>query len=309
MAKDYYELLGVGKTADEKELKKAYRKLAKQYHPDKNPGDKAAEDKFKEISVAYAVLSDKDKRAKYDRFGHDRFQQTYSQEDIFSGANFQDVFSEMGLGGDLFSMLFGGGRGGRGGIRFEHFSGGGGAGGGFGFDPFAGQRGPARGQDYETHMTISLREAISGCERSLTLRTDEGTQTLNVKVPAGIDSGKKLRLKGKGGRGGDVYVIVSVADDPMFKREGADLYVDAPVAYSTLILGGSLPVQTLGGERMMKVAPGSDPSKLIRIKGGGAPKLKSAVHGDLYVKLKVITPAHPTEEQKKLAQKLADAGL
>ncbi|MBI5815223.1 MAG: DnaJ domain-containing protein [Nitrospinae bacterium] len=313
MSKDYYELLGVKRDADEKELKKAYRKLAKQYHPDKNPGNKAAEDKFKEISEAYAVLSDKDKRAKYDRFGHDRFHQTYSQQDIFNGANFQDIFSEMGIGGNIFEMFFGGGRGGGGRIRFEQ--GGGGMGGGFGYDPFAGQRGAARGQDFETEMTVSLREAVKGCERPLTLRTPDGVQTLTVKIPAGIETGKKLRLKGKGGKAprggeaGDVYVVITVAEDPVFKREGADLYVDAHVEYSKLILGGAVAVETLDGERTIKVAPGADPGKMIRIKGGGAPMLKGGGHGDLYVKLRVKAPAHPTDEQKKLAAKLAEQGL
>lgn len=311
MAKDYYETLGVTRDVTEEQLKKAYRKLAKQWHPDRNPDNqKVSETKFKEISEAYAVLSDKDKRAKYDRFGHDKFHQTYTNEDIFSGANFQDILRDMGLGGDVFSTLFGGGRGGR--MRFE--TSGGGMGGNFDFSRFGGVGQAMNGQDYETDVTISFREAIAGCERSLSLQTGEGVSHLTVKIPAGVESGKKLRVKGKGGkpgRGGqpgDVFIIVHVAEDPVFKREGADIYVEAQVKYSTLVLGGSLPTPTLAGERLIKIHPGADPSKLIRMKGAGAPKPKGG-HGDLFIKLKVAAPEHPTEEQKKAAQKLADAGL
>lgn len=311
MAKDYYEILGVPRDATADQLKKTYRKLAKQWHPDRNPGDKGvAETKFKEISEAYAVLSDKDKRAKYDRFGHDKFHQTYSNEDIFSGANFQDILRDMGLGGDVFSTFFGGGRGGR--VRFE--TSGAGMGGDFDFSRFGAAGQVMNGQDYETEVTISFREAITGCERSLNLQTEQGVSHVTVKIPEGVESGKKLRVKGKGGKAGrggqpgDVYILVHVADDPVFKREGFDIHVEAQVMYSTLILGGSLPAPTLSGERLIKIHPGSNPSRLIRMKGAGAPKPKGG-HGDLFIKLKVITPENPTEDQKKLARELAKAGL
>ncbi|MBI4666088.1 MAG: DnaJ domain-containing protein [Nitrospinae bacterium] len=311
MAKDYYEILGVPRGVSDEELKKAYRKLAKRWHPDKNLDNKdQAEAKFKEISEAYAVLSDKDKRAQYDRFGHDRFRQTFSREDIFSGGSIQDILREMGMGGDMFSFIFGGPGGG--GTRFETYTSGGGRGGGFGFDQFGG--GSSRGQDYETSITITLHEAISGCERKITLQTPEGVLSVAIKIPAGVETGAKLRARGKGGKAtrggqpGDVYIVVNVAEDPVFKREGADLYVDAPVRYSTLVLGGTVAAPTLSGERHLKITAGADPEKLIRIKGQGASKMKGG-HGDLYVKLKVYAPAHPTEEQKKLAEKLAETGL
>jgi curved DNA-binding protein len=311
MAKDYYETLGVPRDASGEQLKKAYRKLAKQWHPDRNLNNKdASETKFKEISEAYAVLSDKDKRAKYDRFGHDKFHQTYSNEDIFSGANFQDILRDMGLGGDVFSTLFGGGRGGR--VRFE--TSGGGMGGDFDFSRFGGTGQAMNGQDYETDVTISFREAVTGCERSLSLQAGTGVNHVTVKIPAGVESGKKLRVKGKGGKAGkggqpgDVFIIVHVAEDPVFKRDGADLHVEAQVKYSTLILGGSLPTPTLSGERLIKIHPGSDPSKLIRMKGAGAPKPKGG-HGDLFIKMKVVTPESPTEDQKRLARELAEEGL
>ncbi|MBF0292233.1 MAG: J domain-containing protein, partial [Nitrospinae bacterium] len=169
-------------------------------------------------------------------------------------------------------------------------------------------------QDYETDVTISFHESITGCERSLGLQTVDGVSRLTVKIPAGVESGKKLRVKGKGGKAGkggqpgDVYITVYVAEDPVFKRQGEDIYVEASVKYSMLILGGSLPAQTLAGERLVKIHPGADPSKLIRMKGAGVPKPKGG-HGDLFIKLKVVAPEHPTEEQKKTAQKLAEAGL
>jgi curved DNA-binding protein len=309
MAKDYYEILGVQRDATADQLKKAYRKLAKQWHPDRNLNNKdASETKFKEISEAYAVLSDKDKRAKYDRFGHDKFHQAYSNEDIFSGANFQDILRDMGIGGDVFSALFGGGRGGR--ARFE--TSGGGMGGDFDFGRGGGQA--MNGQDYETEVAISFREAITGCERSLKLQTGHGMSHVTVKIPDGVESGKKLRVKGKGGKAGrggqpgDIYITVHVAEDPVFKREGFDLHVEAQVRYSTLILGGSLPAPTLSGERLIKIHPGSDPSKLIRMKGAGVPKPKGG-HGDLFIKLKLIMPDSPTEDQKRLARELAKEGL
>jgi curved DNA-binding protein len=310
MAKDYYEILGVKRDVTADHLKKAYRKLAKQWHPDHNPGDKGAESKFKEISEAYAVLSDKDKRAKYDRFGPDKFHQAYSNEDIFSGANFQDILRDMGIGGDVFSTLFGGGRGGK--ARFE--TSGAGMGGDFDLGRFGGGGQAVNGQDYETEVSISLREAIAGCERSLNLQTGQGPLHVTVKIPEGVESGKKLRVKGKGGKAGrggqpgDLYILVHVAEDPVFKREGFDLHVEAQVRYSTLILGGSLPTPTLSGERLIKIHPSSDPSKLIRMKGAGVPKPKGG-HGDLFIKLKVVTPDSPTEDQKRVARELAEEGL
>lgn len=306
MVKDYYEILGVDRSATVEQIKKAYKNLAKRYHPDRNPDDKEAEEKFKEISEAYAVLSDKEKRAQYDRFGHAKFRQAYSREDIFSGVNMEDIFREFGLGGDIFNQIFGFRTAGGPRVRFER--------GGFGFEPFGAGRGPARGQDYETSLTISFMEAMKGSERALTLNTESGLRRVTVKIPPGIKTGKKLRLKGEGGLGpgggarGDLYIKVTVAEDPVFKRDGDDLVVEAKVAYSTLILGGTVSVPTLEGERAIRIPPASDPSKRIRIKGAGAPKLKGG-RGDLYVKLRVMVPPAPTEKQKDLASELLKTGL
>ncbi len=315
MSQDYYELLNVGRDASESEIKKAYRKLAKKYHPDKNQDDKEAEEKFKQISEAYAVLSDKDKKAKYDRFGHDSFRQQYSYEDIFGGAGASDAFREFGFGEDLFSQLFGG-RGGRGGrVRYQTSTGDAGGMGGFGFENIFGGGGPRRGQDFTTEMTISFREAVEGGERTITLQTGSGNKTHTVKIPAGIETGKKLRLKGHGGPGasgasaGDIYIEIKVADDPVFKRDGSNLYVEAETPYSTLIMGGVVSVPTMNGNRDIKVKPGADPSQKIRVKGAGVPKLRGGKKGDLYVTLKIKTPSKITKEQKELAAKMAKAGL
>lgn len=307
MTEDYYDLLGVNKNVSGKEIKKAYRKLAKKYHPDKNPDDKKAENMFKKVSEAYAVLSDQEKRAQYDRFGHDQFRQKFSYEDIFGGGS-RDAFREFGFGDDLFSQIFGGAqRGGR--VRFESS----GMGGGFG--DFFSQSRQTRGHDMVAAMTVSFREAILGTERHISVHTENGAKTLAVKVPPGIETGKKLRIKGAGGPGlhggppGDVYIEITVAKDPAFKREGADLYVEAPVAYSKLILGGMITVSTLDGARELKINQGTDPGKKIRVKGAGVPKLRGKGKGDLYVSLKITVPSKITKAQKEVASKLVESGL
>jgi len=305
MSEDYYKLLGVERTASAEEIKKAYRKQAKRYHPDKNPGDKSAEETFKKVSEAYAVLSDKDKRAQYDRFGPDAFRKRYTQEDIFTNANFQDVFREFGLGDDIFGAFFGGGRGrARGGF------------GGFGFeDAFGRGGGPGKGEDYSFSLSIPLMEAIRGSERTLTFSAGGATKTVQVKIPAGIETGKKLRVKGEGGAGprggpaGDVYIEITVEPDPVFKRDGADLTVEAAVKFSQLALGGEVSVPTPDGQRTIHIKPCTDPGKKIRIKGAGVPVLQSKEKGDLYVTLRVTIPGKITSEQKDLARRLSETGL
>ncbi|HJM82407.1 MAG TPA: DnaJ C-terminal domain-containing protein [Nitrospinota bacterium] len=317
MSKDYYEILGVGRSASETEIKKAYRRLAKKYHPDKNPEDKTAEIKFKSISEAYAVLSDSDKRAQYDRFGHDSFRQRFSQEDIFGNSNLGDILREFGIGEESFGQFFTGqqtGRGGARGFRFDASPGG-----GFSFDQTYGG-GPrmgnsrARGHDLTTEMTIEFNEAMEGVEKTISINTHQGIKTLTVKIPPGIETGKKLRMKGSGGPGmggpnGDLYIEITVKEDSRFKRIGSDLYVESPIKYSALIIGGSIEVPTLGGSRELKVKAGYEPSKKIRIKGAGAPILGKSKSGDLYVTLNVEVPDKISKEHKELAKKLAKINL
>jgi len=302
MAKnDYYELLGVKKDAKPEEIKKAYRKLAVKYHPDKNPDDKQAEERFKEISEAYAVLSDPEKRNQYDQFGADGFHQRFSQEDIFRGADINDLFRDMGFGGsDIFSRIFGGG--GRGGF---------GGGGNF----RQGRQGAQKGEDLTMEVPVTLREAAGGGEKRIAFNRDGIHEDLSVKIPAGIEDGAQLRLKGKGRPGsghapsGDLYLTIRVGGDPFFKREGSDLIVECQVRFSEAALGTSLDVPTLDTPKRIKVPAGVQSGTKIRLKGCGMPHRGGSGRGDLYVKISVKVPELVTGEQKKLLEQLAEAGL
>ncbi|MDH5477114.1 MAG: J domain-containing protein [Nitrospinota bacterium] len=305
MTEDYYKILDVDRGSSAAEIKKAYRRQAKKYHPDKNKDDKASEEMFKKVSEAYAVLSNKEKREQYDRFGHDAFRQRYTQDDIFSGANFQDIFREFGLGDDIFGSFFGRrgqARGGFGGFNFE--------------DIMQGRSsGPMKGRDYSISLNIPFMEAALGGERKLSFTAEGGAKSVSFKIPPGIETGKKLRIKGQGGPGakggapGDVYIEITVQEDPVFKRNGADLSVEAPVKYSTLILGGEVTVRILDGERTIMVAPGTDPGKKIRIKGAGLDRLSSKEKGDLYVSLRVAIPEKISDAQREAVTKLAKFGM
>jgi len=327
MKTDYYQLLGVAKDATPDVIKKAYRKLAMQFHPDKNPGNKQAEDKFKQVSEAYAVLSDADKRKKYDAFGNaEAFHGAYSNEDIFRDFNLDDILSQFGMknsgwGNFKFRRGQGGtqaGAGGGPGSVFDDLFGGAAA--AAGGSPGAGpaRRGPAqaptKGQDAEVHITISFHEAMNGTERPLRLHIDGEDRELTVRIPTGISTGKKLRIKGEGHRGtagrGDLHLVVTVADDPRFERKGNDLHVLAMVRPSVLLLGGQAEVDTLHGRKNIKVPSGTATGTLIRIKKQGAPILgKTNEHGDLYVRVESAGVSALTDAQRAAAEALRDAGL
>jgi curved DNA-binding protein len=310
--KDYYKVLGVAKTATDAEIKKSYKKLAFKYHPDKNKGDKKAEDRFKEISEAYAVLSDKKKRAQYDQFGSTGFHQRYSQEDIFRGSNFSDIFSEMGVGGnDIFSQIFGGGRrpGGRGrpgGVNMDDLFGGGG---GFGRPQ------PTKGPDLSFDITIDFMEAVTGCEKSLEYMFDGKKKGIKVKIPKGIKKGQKLRLAGKGGQGasgmpsGDLYLKVTVKDHPDFERDGDDVILEKKIKISEAVLGTSLEVQTLNGTKKIKVPAGVQNNTKMRLKGQGVPHFGKSGKGDEYVIISVEIPKDIPKEKIDLFEKLAKEGF
>lgn len=302
--KDYYQVLGVGRQASKDEIKKAYRKLALQYHPDRNPNNKQAEDKFKEANEAYQVLSDAEKRSHYDRLGADysRWQQTGGRGGFdwgqwstgqpgnvrveYSG-NVEDLFGEGGGFSDFFQQIFGG----MGGFETR------------------GRRGQAARQPeaYEQPVTVSLEEAFHGGTRLMQL---DGRR-LEVKIPAGARTGTKVRMAGAGpaGRGGqpsDIYLVIQVADDPRFAREGDDLTTEVEVDLYTAVLGGETRVPTLDGQVVLKVPPGTQPGQSIRLKGRGMPQLKNnKTRGDLYAKIKVRLPKNLTSKERKLFEELA----
>ncbi len=317
MSKDYYKTLGVAKSAPAEEIKKAYRKLAMKYHPDRNKGDKAAEEKFKAISEAYAVLSDDDKKKEYDTYGSDGFKQRYSQEDIFQGSDISDILRGMGVGGDAFSQFFGGGRGGG---RTYTFHGGGpqpGMG-GFGFNQAYGGMGgaPLKGNDLIYELPVTLEEVFAGGDKMVAYRTGGESQRVSVKVPPGIESGKKLRLSGKGEPGppgapaGDLLIKISVLEHPQFKRQGADLVVTQPVSFTQAALGATVQVPTLEGKKLsVKVPKGTQAGAKLRLKGQGLPRFKGSGKGDLFVKIGIEVPKRLSKEQKELLKKLAEEGL
>ncbi len=311
--KDYYDLLGVQKTAPEDQIKKAYRKLALKYHPDRNPGNKQAEEQFKEINEAYAVLSDKDKRKEYDTYGMRGFQQKYTQEDIYRNFNIGDLFKDVGFGtGDIFSMIFGAqGRGAaagresaRGGRRVYDFG-----------DYVTRDRTAAGELDLNYELEIPFMDAMRGAEKVLSFASDRGTEEIRVKIPKGIDTGQKLRLHGKGGRDphtgrtGDLYVTVKVAEHPVFKRVGNDLYVKKEVKMTDAFLGGSIEVPTIDGPKQIKIPAGVRSSSKVRLKGLGVPHMGKQTGGDEYVEIVIDVPRRLTDRQKALLEELRKESL
>ncbi len=296
MSKDYYATLGVAKGDDADTIKKAYRKLAIKHHPDKNPGDKKAEEKFKEITEAYAVLSDKEKRQQYDQFGDSGFHQRYSQEDIYRNFNANDMFRDFGFGSeDIFGRLFGG-AGGRGGFP-------------------GGRPQPVKGQDYVMHISIPFRLAVEGGKKRVEFRGEQGLENLQITIPAGIESGKKLRVPGKGGQSpsggpaGNLFLEIKVDPDATFTREDRNLFVKVRIPFSGACLGLSVEVPTLKGNKRIKVPAGIQSGGKIRLKGYGVPAKKGHTAGDLYAIIEVEVPDKLNVEQKALLKELQKAGL
>ena len=311
--KDYYQILGVSRDATTDEIKKAYRKLAAKYHPDKNPGDKSAEEKFKEINEAKEVLTDPEKRKLYDQFGKDweYYKQAgaqgnfdwskYAQQQgggrtyTYSG-NIEDMEDLFGGGGfsDFFDLLFGGGGGAR--TRTRH--------GRTRTRPTS-----QKGQDYAAEVFISLEEAYHGTSRQLNV---DG-QTIKINLKPGVADGQKLKVSGKGGPGiaggqkGDLYITVKVYPHPLFERKGDDLYTDVKVDLYTAVLGGKVEVNTFKGKVKVDIAPGTNPGKVLKLKGLGMPNYKHpGTHGDLYVKINVEIPKDLTDKEIELFKKLRD---
>ncbi|MCD4829658.1 MAG: molecular chaperone DnaJ [Candidatus Cloacimonetes bacterium] len=359
MAKrDYYEVLGIDKAADGSAIKKAYRKSAMKYHPDKNKDDPAAEEKFKEASEAYEVLSDQDKRARYDRFGHAGMQDAFGQggfgwKDFTHGSEFEDIFSG-------FSSIF------------DTFFGGGGYGGG-------GRQRVNRGEDLQISLSLSLKEIARGVDKKIKInvqipcstckgsgskdgKTRTCTQcngsgqvrqmrrsffghmstvvscptchgkgkiitdacpvchgdgrvgeakTLNVHIPAGVAEGQYIRMRSQGNTGpnggpsGDILVLIHEKEDDIFERDGDNLICEYPISYSQAALGTELDIPTLTGKVKMKVPAGTQSGRVFRLKGQGLTRLNSGYHGDLFIRVAVITPTRLNAEEKQLLEKLA----
>jgi DnaJ-class molecular chaperone len=335
MAKDFYKILGVERKADEKEIKRAYRKLARQYHPDINPNDKSAEAKFKEINEAYQVLSDKEKRELFDQFGADfdkvqsgatggaaagynaaRGQSPIDFEELFGRANrrgsstrgssyrIDDVSA--GQGGDLFETLFGG-RGGRGTGGFD--------GGNVGRGRSRGTR-PEAGQDVEQPVEISLSESIHGTQRSLNLSIrDSATgaeerRTPTVKIPAGVQEGARVRVAKQGASGtnggpnGDLFLKIHISSHPFWKREGDNLHCEVPVTFAEAALGAQIQVPTIGGSIGLKIPAGTQSGQTFRLSGRGVPHLKGEGAGDLFVKVKVDVPKNLSVREHEIIEEL-----
>lgn len=303
--KDYYAILGVGKEATDKEIKQAYRKLARKYHPDVNPGNKEAEEKFKEIAEAYEVLSDKEKRAKYDQFGQQWQHADFGRGPFYGdtgGFRYQTTNDDFGfdLGGsgfsDFFESLFG-----------QHFSGRTGA------QTSSRTRRSARGEDVEAEIAVTLEEAFNSATKTFSIPVVPGEppKTFDVKIPAGIRDGARIRLAGKGapGRGGgesgDLYLRVKILPHPVFERKGDDLYTEVSVPFYVAALGGETEVQTLTSKITMKIPPGTQSGQTFRLAGQGMPKMNGTGRGDLYVKVKITVPKVLNEQQKTLMQDLA----
>lgn len=297
---DYYKVLGVSKSASDEEIKKAYRKLAMKYHPDKNKGDKASEEKFKQISEAYAVLSDKEKRLQYDQFGASGFRQRYSEEDIFRGFDFSDIFREFGFGGNRFSA------GGKGGTRFSFGQG----------SPFAGGRQQVKGEDVVYEMPLQLKEVVTGAQKTISLQQGGGVEKISVNIPRGMITGKKVRLAGKGnpsqfgGPPGDLYIKAKILKDPLYTVDEYDLTITRQIKLTEAILGTTVVIPTLEGKEFnLKVPAGTNHKTKMRLPGQGLPKMKGEGNGDLYVQILVALPKILSGAQRSLVEKMAETGM
>ena len=321
--RDYYEVLGLSKGADAGSIKKAYRKLAKKYHPDTNQGDKQAEKKFKEVTEAYTVLSDPEKKKMYDQFGHAAFDQGASADPFgkdtsgnpFSGGSYHRAYTNGNGGyqeyhfesgnmddmfGDIFGNMFHGGTSRKTSSGFGNGFHGGFQSGGF----------QSKGSDLNAEVTVGFDEAAFGCDKVITLQDPNApgnsSQSLKVHIPAGIDTGKTIRLRGKGmpgtngGDAGDLMLKVKVADKPGYERKGMDVYTTVTVPFTTAVFGGEALVQTLYGNVLCKIREGTQSGSKIRLKGKGIVSMKNpSVHGDQYVTVQIEVPRHLTPQAKE----------
>jgi curved DNA-binding protein len=296
---DYYQVLGVTKTASEKDIKAAYRKLARKYHPDLNPNDQEAHKKFQQLNEANEVLSDPEKRKKYDQYGENwqhgeqyeqQRRQQQSQQRSYGGGGQAFDFEGFGGGGgddfsDFFQSMFGGAGGPRGGRQAKY-----------------------RGQDYNAELHFDLKQASETHKQTLTVNG----KNIRITIPAGVENGQTIKITGhggpgaNGGPGGDLFIKFFVADDPRFKRKGSDLYITVKLDLYTAVLGGEITADTLTGKVKVKVKPETQNSTKVKLKGKGLPVYKKdGEFGDLYITYDLQIPVNLTDEQKKLFEELA----
>ncbi len=314
--KDYYKILEVSKSSSPDEIKKSYRKLALKYHPDRNKDDKTAEAKFKEVSEAYAVLSDPEKKKQYDMFGAEGFQNKFSQEDIFRGFDFGSIFNEFGFSGggrgqNIFSQIFGG----MAGQGQHHYHSGG--------SPFGSSHGgfqnyarPMRGQNLIYELQLSLEELSEYTTKIISYQIDGRQEKVSVKVPAGIPEGQKLRLHGKGQAGshggppGDLYVQIRVLDHPVFRKENDNLYLKKQINFSESVLGTEIEITTIDQKVLkLKIPPGTQNNAKFRLKGYGLPHMKGGGRGDAYAEISIAVPKKLNKKQRQIVKSLSEAGL
>lgn len=305
MAKDPYEVLGVSRKATQEEIKRAYRRLAKKYHPDRNKGDKAAEEKFKEVQAAYEILSDPKKREEYDRFGaggptpnfHEWARQPHPG---VHGVHFD--FGDFGDLASIFEQFFQ--RPGRR-TRTRH-----GPAHTATSDPFAGATAAPRGRDLEHEIMLSFEEAARGGKRQIMLESDSGgpAERIEVKIPAGVRDGQRIRLRGRGAPGpggrGDLYLVCRISPHPYFRREGLDLYVDLPLSITEATLGRKVDVPTLNGTASVTVPPGTSSGTKLRLRGRGIRDERTGQVGDLYAVVRIAAPKDLSPKARKLVEEL-----
>ncbi len=292
--KDYYNILGVSRNAGEREVKKAFRRLARKHHPDVNPGDKSAEAKFKKISEAYEVLSDKEKRQKYDRFGDqwqyaDQFAKAQQQQAPFwsyrrGGEGVRFGFESDDLG-SILGDLFGGGT------------------------TYRRRASPRRGRDVEYPVEVTLEDAFQGTTRTISF---DSSGRIEVKIPPGVKTGSRVRVAGKGGPGvagganGDLYLVITVRPHAKFERKGDNLHVEVPVPLTQVVLGAEVPVETLKGKVMLRIPPETQNGNTFRLAGQGMPHLGKPASGDLLVKVKAVLPTKLSAKEQELFKQLKE---
>lgn len=290
--RDYYDVLGISKNADENEIKHAYRKMAKKYHPDVNGDDKYAEQKFKEITEAYNVLSDSEKKKLYDQYGFAAFDGSmgaeYAQNGFDSGkGGYYKTYQYSGSDDSIFDDIF---------------------------SDFFGKRTRRKGRDAQSNITISFEEAAFGCTKRIFFENGQ-KEALEVRIPAGVDEGQSIRLKGKGHQGdmgmpaGDLYLNVHIMEKPGYERRGMDVYTTESIPYTTAVLGGEVRFRTLYGEVKCKIPAGTQSGSKIRLRQKGIVSMKdSSVYGDAYVTIQIKVPKHITPRERDMLRELEHIG-